>query len=267
MLNVISSVFSKNRQTVKRTYPISFIMQRIIGGVGSIVFPVFIYVFVFESSLLANFSQHTNTKDYITYITLGVSMNILSFSTLMNVGRCLISEIREGTLDTFLLSPAPRIAYFIGAYLEQFLRSCFEFLVVIILGTLLGAKIPMTVSFFLLIIIASLSFFSVSMLLSTIMVVTRDTYLTQNTLFTLMAFLCGVSFPIEFLPQGVRSISNIFPLTHVLKLLRRCVLDNQSILDNLELLCVTIIISVVFFALGYFIYIFYEKKLVEDVYS
>jgi len=59
-------------------------------------------------NLDGEFGKYTGGADYMTYIVLGSALNVLAVSTLMNIGRALISELREGTLETLLLSPAPR---------------------------------------------------------------------------------------------------------------------------------------------------------------
>lgn len=267
MLITIKAVYNKNRAIVKRAYPTSFIVQRIIGGIGAILFPILIYLYIFQSTTKHDFYQFTGTMDYITYVTIGVATNILSFSTLMNVGRCIISEIREGTLDTFLLSPASRIGYFIGAYLEQFVRSSFEFLVVLCVGAIFGANLSINSTFFIVLIISSLAFFSVSIVLSSIMVMSRDTYLSQNTLVTLMSLLCGISFPPEYLPYTIKNISSIFPLTYAVSLIRKCLINNESLSLNLIILSKLIISSVIFLFVGYFLYRKCEKELIENIYS
>lgn len=215
MINICKAVYRKNRAIVKRAYPWSFIISRISGGVFGCLFPILLYYLVFNKQVSEGFYSSSNQIDYITYIVFGEILAILSFSTLMNVGRCLIGEIREGTLDTFLLSPASRIGYYIGAYIEQLGRSTIEALSVLFIGLILGARFPIQSLPFMVIIffVSSLAFFSVSILVSTIMVYTRDTYLVQNTFNFIMYCICGVVFPITYLPKFVQYISNLFPLT------------------------------------------------------
>lgn len=269
MLDIVKAVYRKNRTTARRAYPWSFIVSRITGGILAVCFPVFIYYFIFKGKVTSSFSNYAATSDYVTFIVLGSSVQTLSFATLMNVGRCLITEIREGTLDVFLLSSASRIGYFIGCYIEQFLRSVMEFLVILLVGFILGANIEIQKIILLaeLICIASIAFFSVSILVSTIMVFTRDTYITQNTFFAVMALVSGVFFPVEYLPNWVQYISNIFPLTPILKLFRSCISGGQTLAQNVPLLVQVIALSLIYFTIGYLWFRKLEKKLVEEVYS
>lgn len=269
MFNTIIAVYKKNRQTNKRAYPWSFIMQRIIEGILSICFPVFIYYYIFHMNTSDLFLKYTNTSDYITYIVLGEGLYIIAFATLMNVGRCMIMEIREGTLDTFLLSPASRIGYFIGTYCEQFFRSIFEFIIIILTGFLFGAKIPidkLPLLIFLLITV-SLSCFSLAILISSIMVFTRDTYLTQNTIITVIGLVSGVLFPIQILPLYLQFIGFMLPITYGLIIFRNCIIAGEPLAHNMFSLLIMFILSVLYLIIGYVFFKKLEHRLIEEIYS
>lgn len=264
---IIRAVYIRNRRTTLRAYPYSFMIARVLGSAIAIAADLVIYYFVFQKELSIEFIEAAGTSDYVTYLILGQAMSILSFSTLMNVGRCLIGEIREGTIDNLVLSPASRIGYFIGAYLEQLGRSFIEILFILLIGLILGVRIPVTSipDCIIIVIIASLSFFSVAIFVSTIMIYTRDTYLVQNTIFLAMEFVCGVLYPISFMPLMLQEISKAFPLTYVLILFRKCIMGGESIRSNGELVLITFVLSVIYIVTGYLLYKKIERKLIEEV--
>ncbi len=269
MKNIIVAVYKKNRIINNRAYPWSFIVQRVVAGIFALFFPLFMYYFVFGGKVSLNFQNITQTKDYVTYIILGNSIYILCFSTLMNVGRCMIQEIREGTWDTFLISPASRIGYFIGCYVEQFMRSLMEFAIVFICGSSLGARIPISkcIGFIVVLLIISVSCFSMATLLSVIMVLTRDTYLTQNTIITLIGFVAGIFFPTELLPKWLQYLGNSIPITIGIKYFRKIVLNNISFKENIHLLLIIVLESITYFLIGICLLKKIEKKLVEEIYA
>ncbi|EOL43663.1 ABC transporter permease [Enterococcus caccae] len=269
MFLTAKSTYKKNRITSLRAYPLSFIIQRIIGTIFSLLFPIFTFYFVFNGQTNSMFDLKTNTTDYVLYITLGFSAYAVSVATLMNVGRSIISEIREGTLDTFLLSPASRIGYFLGCFLEQIGRTFIEFISIFIFGMLLGARItPLDIlKLIICLIIVSTVSFSMSILLASIMIFTRDTFITQNTLFMLLAMITGVSFPINFLPNWLNFFSNIIPLTHALTFSRAFIMESFVSIDSFRLLFIILFESTCYFVIGYRWFISLEKKLIEDVYS
>lgn len=269
MLSVAKATYWKNRTTNKRVYPLSFMLSRTFGGIIDVCFPVFIYYLLFRGQVSGSFTQYAGTSDYITYVVLGQSSSIIAFATLMNVGRCMISEIREGTLDTFLLSPASRMGYFLGCYIEQLGRSVIEFSVVLGAGILLGARLTLEKILFTILFtfFLSLACFAVSILISTVMVFTRDTYITQNTFFMVMNFICGVYFPTQFLPKWLQFAGEFLPLTPGLKMFRNCILNGQGIVENLPLFFQTVFLSIIYILIGYFWFRKIEKQLIEQVYA
>lgn len=268
-INTVLAAYRKNRCIINHVYPWSVIMARVMGSLFVLIFQYFLYNNVFSGNVSAEFINYTGTEDYLTYVILGDSLNILCFSTMINVGRVLVKEIREGTIENLYLSPASRIGYFVGSYVEQFMRSIYEFGIIILIGMFLGTKNNFTMlpSIILIIILATISFFTIALLLSAIMIFTRDTFIAQNTLYTLMSLVCGISFPIELLPKYVRWISQIFPLTQAVNLYRNCILNNQSIIENINELIKMLLLSLMYFIIAMLWMKKMEKKIIEEVYA
>lgn len=182
MWRVIFSTYKKNRIGIIRAVPWSFMVSRIVTGITQIVFPYFIYYYFMNGNMNKEFGAYAEGADYMTYVVLGSALNVLAVSVLMNIGRALITELREGTLEVLLLSPAPRKNYFVGCLLEQTTRALIEFGTVLVIGALLGANLRYFFSFqtIIVVLLAVLSFFCMGITLSSVMLYTRDTYLTQN---------------------------------------------------------------------------------------
>ena len=269
MLYTLRAVHRKNRLTILYAYPFTFFFSTVLGGVVNIVFPMFIYLFMFEQQVSATFIQYANTSDYTSFITLGASINVLAIATILNVSRALITEIREGTLEPFLLSPASRIGYYLGCLVEQTSRAFLEFAIVLFIGFLFGFRFPLVLlpQFIFIVLLAIFSFFAMSIPLSALMVQTRDTYISQNTIFISMLFLSGALFPVEFLPYPLQLVANIFPNTPILIVFRGVILSGQTIAENLIPLIHCLGLSLLFIALGAAYVRASEKKLIENVYA
>lgn len=269
MVRVIGATYKKNRIGIVRAMPWSLIVSRVVTGATQIVFPFFIYRYFLAGNLNAEFRVYTGGADYMTYIVLGAALNVLAVSTLMNVGRALITELREGTLEVLLLSPASRTGYFLGCLAEQTVRSLLEFVTVLFVGRLFGAdlKAVFTVQTVLVILLAVLGFFCMGLSLSAVMLETRDTYITQNTLFFLMSLTCGIAFPIQYLPGWVQSFAQIMPLTPAVELFRRVMIHRQGIGENRALLLQLLILSAVYAAAGIIWFRRKERVLIERVFG
>ena len=268
MLNIIRSVYKKNRISMLRAYPISFILQRVLSSIFALLTPVLLYYFVFDEKIGNEFTNKVTGMNYLVFVSLGYGAYAVSIATLMNVGRSLISEIREGTIDSFLLSPASRLGYFIGTFIEQLGRSIIEFFLVIIFSVFLGIRynIENIFSMVLLVFFIAIVSFSMTLILSNIMVYTRDTFISQNTLFIILNFLSGVSFPITYLPKQLQFFSNLIPLTHAINVLRDVSTGNigtSTVFSGI----LAVIEGVIIFYLGFRWFEKLERKLIEEVFS
>lgn len=265
----IKAVYEKNRATIKKAYPFSFVVQRVIGTIMSLLTPLLMYYLVFQKETSNKFFHYTNSPNFLLFVTIGFGAYAISVATLLNVGRALISEIREGTLDTFLISPASRLGYFIGVFVEQLGRTYIEFIIIFLFGFTFGIRLNISGTLLLAIsaLLISLASFSMSILLSSLMIFTRDTFITQNTLFMVLALVSGISFPTEYLPTFLRYISNVVPLTHALKFTRSLLINGGSFYKNSDSFILTVITSTFFIFAGYLWFRVLEKKLIEGVYG
>ncbi|HDN79566.1 MAG: ABC transporter permease [Chloroflexi bacterium] len=68
--------------------------------------------------------------------------------------------------------------------------------------------------------LSALSFFSAGFLIASLAPTTRVAQTVGMVLFYPMLFLSGAAIPLEILPENIRRISNLLPLTYVVKLLK-----------------------------------------------
>ena len=268
-LKVILATAKKNRRTVKRAYPFSLIISRLSNGFFGIVVPICIYYLLFNGNISNRFVSITQSDDYVTYLVVGEALNIFCFAIIMNVGRSLVKEIREGTIESIMLSPASRMCFLLGCFVEQSFRAICEFIFILLIGFVFGARFNVNsiLGFCFLLLIALVSFFSFSVLLACLMVLLRDTYICQNTIFFIMRMFCGIAFPIEYLPSDLRFISEIIPLSHVIRLFRNYVILHCSIESQTQGITKIVCMSIVMFLLGVICLKYIEQGLVERVFS
>ena len=103
--------------------------------------------------------------------------------------------------------------------------------------------------------------------LSSVMLYTRDTYLTQNTLFVIMSLVCGITFPIQYLPEWVQRAAQIFPLTPAVALFRNVAIGHQNLAENYLQILQVLVLSFVYLVIGAAWYISMERNLVENIFG
>lgn len=252
MWRTAKATLIRNHLSNIRGYPWSFTFGHILNGSFLVLVSYFIYHYWMESQLSSSFARYAGSSDYLTFAVIGGLLSTLSVSMMMNVSRALITEHREGTLEVVLLAPAGRSGYFLGTAVQQLWRIGMEAIPVVILGALLGARMPHAAwgSALPALLVYLVACFSMGLALGAVMLQTRDTYLVQNTLFAATALVCGFMFPAAYLPEPLRLLGYAFPLTDALALMRGSLLNGVSLAGQTTALVRCLALSVVYAGVG-----------------
>tara|TARA_B100000965_G_scaffold393544_1_gene404588 strand:+ start:75 stop:581 length:507 start_codon:yes stop_codon:yes gene_type:complete len=168
-----------------------------------------------------------------------------------------------------MLAPFDRFGYFIGNMLQQTITTSMEFSIAILIGIPFGLNISnINVSATLLAASISLvAFLGMSILLASVMLYFRDTYLSQNTLFLFVFLVCGITFPVEYLPTWVQTISRYIPVTTSLRLIRNSSMLGLGIQEQLTDFMSLSILAVIYLILGFIFIKRVEKTSLEKTYA
>lgn len=269
MLQVAKATFIRNTRVMFRAYPWSFVIGHIFSGVYTVLFAFFAYHYVFVGQLDASFVSLTGSPDYLSYAILGGAFFAFAVSTLMNVSRSLITELREGTLEAVLLTPSLRRGYFLGNVAQQLMRTVFEFSVIITVGALCGLTLAHANVWSAIVVwvLSTGAFFCQALVLGSLMLWFRDTYITQNTLFAVMAFVSGVTFPIAYLPEWLQPLGLLMPLAPAVDAFRQCVIQGASLSAVTPQLLHMAALSLPYLVIGVWGIRRMEKRVMESIFA
>jgi ABC-2 type transport system permease protein len=141
---------------------------------------------------------------------------LLSITMIMSIYR------EQGILRRFRVTPIRPITILYSQVMVIFLMTALGLLLLVIAGKAVyglrfrGDPLNLLAAFFL----SCLSFFSLGIVLASILPTVRTTQVVTMTVYFPMIFLSGSTIPTEVLPQGVKNFAQIIPLTHVVNLLR-----------------------------------------------
>ncbi len=252
-LKVLKATFLRNFMIQFRAYPKSFFIGNVLTGIYTSLGALFMYKLLFNGNTSKQFYTYTGTGDYMSFVILGTLIYIFVVRTCLNVSRSLITELREGTLESIMLAPFKRVQYFMGNMLQQTITTGLEVCVSIIIAIPFGLTLRNInmIGFLLSCLLGLFAFFGVSMVLACIMLYTRDTYISQNTLFALLFLLCGITFPIDYLPLFVRHIANLIPITGVVEIIRNTALLGMPLSSQISDVIYVSILSLVYTLIGF----------------
>jgi ABC-2 type transport system permease protein len=267
-LKTLRATFKRNFIVQMRAYPKDFFIGNTLTGIYTVLSAYFMYHLLFKGNLNSSFKAYAGTGDYMSYVIIGSSMYLFVVRTCLNVSRSLITELREGTLESIMIAPFNRVQYFCGNMLQQTITTSGEIIVTILIGIPFGLKFSgMNITSFLLAFVVSLfAYFSLSMVLAAVMLYFRDTYISQNTLFLLIFLLCGVTFPIKYFPVFVQYISKLIPVTTSLELIRNSTISGMGIMEQSSLFIYVIMLSAIYCVAGFMMLKRIEKIALEKIY-
>ena len=202
-------------------------------------------------------SVNLNSGSYLDFIVPGIialnSMNI-SFHGIIPLHA---ERVYHKSLEEYLLSPISSEAFLIGKISGAVLRSLISTSVIIFLSIIFGAKIFLSASLLVVLILNSIIFaeigFYAAMKLSTY----EETAQVNTYILLPMSFLCGTFFSTGTLPDAVRFFINCLPLTHSVEILR-------SLTSGGEIIFFSAIILLLYAFAGFFLCLKGYKNLYEE---
>lgn len=250
--NNIISTARRNLIMQTRAYPIDFFVSKLLSCFFTVLGSYFMYSIVFQGNVSDSFIKFSGTSDYMSFAILGSFMYLFVVGTFLNVSRSFITEMREGTLDSLLISPVNYMGYLSGNMLEQTMITAGELVAAMIITIPFGLKFSgiNAASTLLCIAITLVALFGMAIILSGIMIFLKDTYLSQNTVFSVIYLTTGILFPIQYLPSWVQVISNFIPVTYSLRILRNSVLVGMDISSQIGDFKILAVLAAAYFALG-----------------
>lgn len=268
-LTVLKATFQRNFIMQLRAYPKDFFIGNTLTGIYTVLSAYFMYQLLFRGSLNDSFKAYSGTGDYMSYVIVGTALYLFAVRTCLNVSRSLITELREGTLDSLMIAPFNRVQYFCGNMLQQTITTSAEISVMVIISFFFGAdfsqvNIP---SFILGFIVSMFAYFSLSLVLAAVMLYFRDTYISQNTLFALMFLVCGVTFPIEYLPLPLQYLSRVIPVTGSFQIMRSSTIAGMGILEQAGSFIYLLVLSFVYCSAGFIMLKRVEKIALEKIFA
>ena len=189
---------------------------------------------------------------YADWLLPGILGMNMMFSCLFGVGYVVVRYRKNGFLKRLQATPLTAFE-FISAQVASRMLLILTITSFIYAGTHLLLDTRMDGSYFTLFLIAvvgAISLISLGLLISARVTSEELAGGLLNLINWPMMMLSGVWFSLEGAPDAVRSVANIFPLTHVLNSARAVMLDGATLADVAPSLLALTAMSAIFLAIG-----------------
>lgn len=225
------------------------------GLVFSLVFPLF-FVYVFGAIFKNEFIENP-----IAYMLSGIVITTV-FESSLNLASSTVDDMVSGFMKEVLVSPVKRIAVATGQILSAATVASLEGILILVIGMFIGIKFTSwTTPLFILFAMISVGivFSGVGLYLATI-VRSGQTFQIVKTAITMpLTFISGAYIPLEMLPNTLKYVAFINPMTYATAFFRMIVLEktnlstadlvNEGLAININGFIVTPVISFIIIAL------------------
>lgn len=262
VFTAIFAVFKKELRIMLR-YPSWFIPMLI----WPVIFP-FGYLFTAKAlsgtgnDSLAAFQTIAGTTDYTTYMLIGTTIWMWINTMLWSFGTSLRVEQMRGTLESNWLCPIPKISLLLGYSMFQLLTSA-----VYIVVSVIEFKIFYSFEFIgspllaLLVIIISIpAVYGIGFIFASLVMWAKEANSMVFLVRGIMTIFCGITYPLAVLPNWMRSVSEIIPLTYSINALRAVISSGATISDIKREIYILIISGSILMLLGILSFIYTQKK-------
>jgi ABC-2 type transport system permease protein len=195
------------------------------GLVFSLIFPFF-FVYVFGAVFKNDFIDNP-----IAYMLSGVIITTV-FEGSLNLASSTVDDMVSGFMKEVLVSPAKRIAVAMGQLLSAATVSTLQGLLILIIGLFIGIKFTSwTTPIYILVsmITIGLVFSGVGLFMAT-KVRNGQTFQIIKTAVTMpLTFISGAYIPLSMLPDSLRYVAYINPMTYATAFFRMIVLEKTNL--------------------------------------
>jgi ABC-2 type transport system permease protein len=186
------------------------------------------------------------------YIIPGMVAMLLQLLGIVLSAGAIVRERERGTLEQLLVTPIDPLGLMLGKLGPYMLLSLVE-MTLILLAMRFGFGVPIRGSVTLLYAISLVylgSLLSVGLLISARAQTQMEAQQMGQLLFLPGVFLSGYIFPFEGLPIVLRVIGLLFPVTHMIAIMRGVVLRDASLVDLWQHVAALLVMGVVLLWLG-----------------
>jgi ABC-2 type transport system permease protein len=238
--------------------------------ITAIIAPVFLFAgayvvlqFLGQGDSPGRFFELTGYPSYLAFVVLGVAFNGLAVGALEDGGNAIYEEESNGTWDLLSLAPFDRFVWMFAKTLASLLTGFIDFFAVLALGALVFSFSPtwggLAVAF-LGIVGTLVALQGLGFLMAALGLIWKQPYALAFLLAPALILLSGMMFPVQALPEWLRPLSNLIPLTHGLSIVRDALLLDRSLVELLPAFGRLALSGAIFMGVGFAAFKFMETK-------
>jgi Nod factor-specific ABC transporter NodJ protein len=214
---------------------------------SAMVVPI-IYLVTFGLGLGRN--VQIQGSDYLTYLLPGlVAMSSMNNSYTWVASALNMNRLYFKTFQVFVQAPISSSSIMIGEVLAGMVKGLFASGLIMIVGFVMSRDFSITPLFILTLLLNCFLFASLGVIVGMITKSHEDTSTYNNFFILPMAFFSGTFFPVDRMPDFLKWLVYVFPLTHTNIVIRKSLPDVEALVS----LSILTLYAIVFFLVGLYL--------------
>ena len=191
-----------------------WVMQIVITPIAQIGFFAFLSVYLKYPSSVTQF------------IVIGNALQSMSFSAVFAVANITSQDKWQGTLPSTMVTPANRVALFVGrAWFQVLLSALIAAAGLLYAGAIFGVSFAQAdfVSIAVVVLLTAIAMTTFGLLISAVGLYMRTALIVANIFLFVTMVLCGIDFQVSQLPLWLQPLSWAIPLTYGVQAVREAI--------------------------------------------
>jgi len=227
--------------------PMTYLASKIVMPLAQVLF----------FTLLGTFATG---KDTANFYIIGNAMQIAAVSGIYGVTMSIGGDRWNGTLPYIFGTPANRLVLFVGRAFLHIIDGMLGVVIAFLWGViLLGLDLSNTnlLALALTILITTYSTSGLGLLMGCLSLITLNVMFVNNTVYFALLLFSGANVPVQILPEPLRAISFVLPLTRGIAA-ARMLITGATFREVAPLLTGEFIVGSVYVALGFILFRWFE---------
>lgn len=198
----------------------------------------------------------------VEYVVIGNVVQSVAITTLYSVSEIPGTEKHVGTLPTLMSTPSSLFSIFFGMAIFNVLSGFLAVGISMCYATLIfGVSLSSAnyLSIVVVVILTVLSLAGMGMAIGGVGLRLRTSAIIANVFSYIGLVLCGVNFPLSYLPEWLRTVSYCLPLTYAVDATRGAV-DGSTVSTLWEPISMMIFLGLLYAVLSVILFSFFEKS-------
>jgi ABC-2 type transport system permease protein len=211
---------------------------------------------------MAVFMETTGASDFIGYIVIGTTVWMWQNIVLWDVGFSLRNEQMRGTLESNWLSPTWRFSYLLGQTGPQIISMImFIGITALEFGLLFSVRLNGSPWMILLMMLAAIpSIYGLGFAFASLVITVKEANAFVFLIRGLVMIFCGITFPINLLPDWMQSVAKWLPQTYLIHGMRAAAFSNAGIRELAPDFIPLLLFGTFWLVVGYFTFLWMERR-------